>query len=116
MLLLLLLLLAGALVLSVDSLIETTLAFLLAPLVGLIAHTLSIEAAFLSLGGAFLVVANLLLGGGWEEASHAAATAPSARASEALPAMEGIQLVDERGTNEKDATSRPAEHSEPARA
>ena len=55
-----------ALVLSVDSLVETTLEFVLAPAVGYLAHHLSIQAAFFALGGAALVVNMTLLSGEWD--------------------------------------------------
>ena len=58
-----------ALVLSVDNLIQTTLEFCLAPMVGYIADTYSIEAVFLVLGVSFLLINAVLLAGGWEARS-----------------------------------------------
>lgn len=52
-----------ATVLSVDSLLETVMEFLLAPIVGFIAHSFSVEAVFLTMGGVFLLFNNLLLAG-----------------------------------------------------
>ena len=54
-----------ALVLSVDNLIQTTLEFCFAPVVGYVADTLSIEAVFLLFGAGFLVINAAVLGGGW---------------------------------------------------
>ena len=69
-----------ALVLSVDSLIETTLELFLAPAVGYVAHTSSIEAVFFLLGGAALLVNTpALLGGGW--GATATPTNPVSKAS-----------------------------------
>ena len=61
-----------ATVLSVESLVDTMLEFALAPLVGYIAHTVSVEAVFLSVGGAFLLLNNAFLSGGWSDAARAA--------------------------------------------
>ena len=78
-----------ALVLSVDSLIQTTLAFLLAPLVGYVAHAVSIQAVFLGLGVLFLLVNNLLLGGGW------GAPQPMLSPESSEPAVAGMELAEE---------------------
>eukprot|EP00966_Prymnesium_polylepis_P220388 5098047-Prymnesium_polylepis.3 len=76
-----------ATVLSVESLIETVLEFVLAPVVGYVAHTFSIEAVFLGLGGIFLVVNNLLLIGDWGE-PPALATSPAPTETEMAEAKE----------------------------
>lgn len=71
-----------ALVLSVDSLLQTTLQFCLAPAVGYLADAASIEAVFFVLGGTFLLLNTAVLGGGWGPARAPVADAAAGRAAD----------------------------------
>lgn len=83
-----------ALVLSVDSMIQTTLEFLLAPLVGYVATALSIEAVFLIMGPAFLLVNAVCLAGGWDPRSYGSSTSttPVEAVAEQATSTAGIEL------------------------
>ena len=92
-----------ALVLSVDSLIQTSLAFLLAPVAGYVAHEVSLELVFLSVGVSFLIINFLLLRGGGKEPPSAQAlpgTPPgcSGLAPESADARMGLQQAEEGAT------------------
>jgi hypothetical protein len=55
------------LVLSVDALLKTLLEFIMAPAIGYVASTYSIDAVFFGLAGIFLLLNHLFLFGGWGE-------------------------------------------------
>jgi len=81
-----------ATVLSVESLVDTLLEFALAPLVGYVAHAHSVEAAFLGLGGAALLLNRTFLSGGWEGARQPAPPGQVATAGMPAAAHEGASL------------------------
>ena len=89
-----------ALVLSVDSLIQTTLCFFLAPVAGYLAHAYSLETTFFCIGLVFLLLNALVLGGGWE----AAATPPPAQPAEQQPPQPEMP----RAASDEGSTSKPS--------
>jgi hypothetical protein len=83
-----------ATVLSVESLLESVLAFMLAPLVGYVAETLSVASVFLGLGSLFLVINNLALSGDWGSlrAPEVAKEAPNVELATA-PERAGVPIA-----------------------
>lgn len=65
-----------ATVLSVENLVKSILEFALAPVVGYIAHTFSVESVFFGLGVLFLVLNTFLLSGDWDMRKDSSTDAP----------------------------------------